>query len=37
MFAKEQKNLVFEMTVFLCMDSTATTVNDVRILIFKHA
>lgn len=36
MFCKK-KNLVFEMTVFLCMDSTATTVNDVRTLIFKHA
>lgn len=31
------KKLVFEMTVFLCMNSTATTVNDVRTLIFKHA
>lgn len=37
MFCKKKKNLVFEMTVFLCMDGTATTVNDVRTLIFKHA
>lgn len=32
---KQQKNLVFEMTVFLCMDSTAATVNDIRTLIFN--
>lgn len=28
--------IVFEMTVFLCINSTATTVNDV-ITVFKHA
>lgn len=28
--------IVFEMTVFLCINSTATNVNDV-ITVFKHA